>query len=109
MPRVRRRWPGLSNPNRASPAETCARSQLYVGRVDETGVMVDVLQCERCGGEMRILAAMHSPDTARKIPGLAFPRAAAGASSLRLYGLPRLTLNTVRSQTDPCSQRPTWA
>jgi hypothetical protein len=28
---------------------------------------LDVLQCERCGGRLRILAAIHPPDTTRKI------------------------------------------
>ena len=28
---------------------------------------VDVLECPRCQGRMRILAAIHSPETARKI------------------------------------------
>jgi len=28
---------------------------------------VDVLQCERCGGRMKILAAIHPPDTTGKI------------------------------------------
>jgi len=28
---------------------------------------VDVLQCDRCGGAMRILAAIHPPETTRKI------------------------------------------
>ena len=29
--------------------------------------LVDVLQCERCGGRMKILAAIHPPDTTEKI------------------------------------------
>ena len=29
--------------------------------------LVDVLQCERCGGQMKILAAIHPPDATRKI------------------------------------------
>ncbi len=29
--------------------------------------LVDVLQCERCGGLMKILAAIHPPDTAQQI------------------------------------------
>jgi len=29
--------------------------------------LLDVLRCERCGGRMRILAAIHPPDTTRKI------------------------------------------
>ena len=29
--------------------------------------LVDVLQCERCGGRMKILAAIHPPDATRKI------------------------------------------
>ena len=28
---------------------------------------VDVLQCERCGGRMKILAAIHPPDATRRI------------------------------------------
>ena len=28
---------------------------------------IDVLQCDRCGGAMRILAAIHPPETTRKI------------------------------------------
>jgi putative transposase len=28
---------------------------------------IDVLQCDRCGGVMRIIAAIHPPDTTRKI------------------------------------------
>ena len=28
---------------------------------------VDVLECENCGGRLRILAAIHPPDTTRKI------------------------------------------
>jgi len=28
---------------------------------------VDVLECPRCGGPMRILAAIHPPETARAI------------------------------------------
>ncbi len=29
--------------------------------------LLDVLQCERCGGRMKILAAIHPPTTTRKI------------------------------------------
>ena len=29
--------------------------------------LVDVLQCERCGGRMKIIAAIHSPDTTGRI------------------------------------------
>src|SRR6266446_4704362 len=29
--------------------------------------LVDVLQCERCGGRMKILAAIHPPDATAKI------------------------------------------
>jgi hypothetical protein len=29
--------------------------------------LLDVLQCERCGGRMKILAAIHPPDTTGKI------------------------------------------
>jgi hypothetical protein len=29
--------------------------------------LLDVLQCGRCGGRMKILAAIHPPDTTRKI------------------------------------------
>ena len=29
--------------------------------------LVDVLECERCGGRMKIIAAIHSPDVAVKI------------------------------------------
>ena len=29
--------------------------------------LVDVLQCERCGGHLKILAAIHSPDLTGKI------------------------------------------
>jgi hypothetical protein len=28
---------------------------------------IDVLQCDRCGGQMRILAAIHPPENTRKI------------------------------------------
>ena len=28
---------------------------------------VDVLECDRCGGRMRILAAIHPPEAIRKI------------------------------------------
>ena len=28
---------------------------------------IDVLQCDRCGGGMRLMAAIHSPDATRKI------------------------------------------
>jgi len=28
---------------------------------------IDVLQCDRCGGVMRIIAAIHPPNTTRKI------------------------------------------
>jgi 23S rRNA U2552 (ribose-2'-O)-methylase RlmE/FtsJ len=28
---------------------------------------IDVLQCNLCGGVMRIIAAIHPPDTTRKI------------------------------------------
>jgi hypothetical protein len=28
---------------------------------------IDVLQCDRCGGLMRLMAAIHSPETTRKI------------------------------------------
>src|SRR5262249_34241196 len=28
---------------------------------------IDVLQCDRCGGVMRIIAAIHPPDTTQKI------------------------------------------
>jgi hypothetical protein len=28
---------------------------------------IDVLQCDRCGGVMRLIAAIHSPETTRKI------------------------------------------
>jgi hypothetical protein len=28
---------------------------------------IDVLQCDRCGGHMRILAAIHPPETTRRI------------------------------------------
>jgi len=28
---------------------------------------LDVLECERCGGRMRILAAIHQPEAIRKI------------------------------------------
>jgi hypothetical protein len=28
---------------------------------------VDVLECENCGGRLRIIAAIHPPDTTRKI------------------------------------------
>jgi hypothetical protein len=28
---------------------------------------IDVLRCDRCGGVMRIIAAIHPPDTTRKI------------------------------------------
>ena len=28
---------------------------------------LDVLQCERCGGQLKILAAIHSPDLTGKI------------------------------------------
>src|SRR5207237_943586 len=28
---------------------------------------IDVLQCERCGGRMRIVSAIHPPETTRKI------------------------------------------
>jgi hypothetical protein len=27
----------------------------------------DVLQCDRCGGVMRLMAAIHSPEATRKI------------------------------------------
>ena len=29
--------------------------------------LVDVLECERCGGTMKILAAIYPPDTTEKI------------------------------------------
>jgi hypothetical protein len=29
--------------------------------------LVDVLQCEICGGAMKIIAAIHPPDTTRQI------------------------------------------
>jgi len=28
---------------------------------------IDVLECERCGGRLRIIAAIHSPETAARI------------------------------------------
>jgi predicted RNA methylase len=49
---------------------------------------IDVLKCERCGGRRRIIAAIHPPDTTRKIleclglPSRAPPVARAASESL---------------------------
>jgi hypothetical protein len=34
---------------------------------EKRSFLVDVLECERCGGRMKIIAAIHSPDVAVKI------------------------------------------
>jgi hypothetical protein len=38
-----------------------------VVRAHEKVFLVDVLQCEICGGAMKIIAAIHSSDTSQKI------------------------------------------
>jgi hypothetical protein len=49
---------------------------------------IEVLECERCGGRRRIIAAIHPPDTTRKIleclglPSRAPPVARAASESL---------------------------
>jgi hypothetical protein len=61
--------PGINNPVEATvitkdmpPHRNYAWAYLMM-RV----FLLDVLQCERCGGRMKILAAIHPPDTTRKI------------------------------------------
>jgi hypothetical protein len=46
----------------------CARKRNYTwAELMKRVFLVDVLQCQRCGGPMKILAAIHPPDATRKI------------------------------------------
>ena len=76
---------------RPAPKPACTRSRNYTwADLMKRVFLVDVLQCERCGGRMKILAAIHPPDTTRKIleclglPTRAPPLASA-VSSLTLH------------------------
>ena len=51
----------------ASHSVISARPELYLGGVDESVFLLDVLQCQRCGGRMKILAAVLPPDATTKI------------------------------------------
>ena len=49
--------------------------------------LVDVLECERCGGTMKILAAIYPPETTEKNSGVSradLPGPAPGVCRLRL-------------------------
>jgi hypothetical protein len=51
-----------------APHTPCARKRNYTwAELMKRVFLVDVLQCERCGGPMKILAAIHPPDATRKI------------------------------------------
>jgi hypothetical protein len=56
-------------PDGVSPAQEPARRprQLAWAELMRRVFAVDVLECPRCGGSMRILAAIHPPETARAI------------------------------------------
>ena len=55
-------------PDRVSPQEPARRPrQLAWVELMRRVFAVDVLECPRCGGPMRILAAIHPPETARAI------------------------------------------
>src|SRR6059036_1684933 len=53
----------LPSPNKQPNARAAAIILGLMKRV----FAIDILQCERCGGPMRIVAAIHPPVTARKI------------------------------------------
>jgi hypothetical protein len=51
-----------------APQTPCSRKRNYAwAELMKRVFLVDVLQCERCGGPMKILAAIHPPDATRKI------------------------------------------
>ena len=68
--------------------------------------MVDVLQCEHCGGRMKVVVVIGSPTaTARNLECLGhyFPRAAPGASRFRHQLLVGSLLSVdVETQKDRC-------
>jgi hypothetical protein len=52
----------------AAPETLCARKRNYTwAELMKRVFLVDVLQCSRCSGRMKILAAIHPPDATRKI------------------------------------------
>jgi Putative transposase len=68
---------------------------------------LDVLECPRCLGRMRILAAIHSPDPIRKILDcLGLPsRAPPVAAAVSKFTIPHRTILTARAITQqvPCA------
>jgi len=49
--------------------ELSTRPKLHIGRTHEGVWALDVLECPRCHGRMRILAAIHSGEAIEKILG----------------------------------------
>ena len=59
--------PGVdAEPAPHTPPSARARNHTWAELMKRV-FLVDVLQCERCGGRLKILAAIHPPDTTRKI------------------------------------------
>jgi hypothetical protein len=86
----------VPSPAKSEPDDTTCRDAYSVSRPRNYSwaelmrrvFEIDVLKCERCGGRSRIIAAIHPPDTTRKIleclglPSRAPPVARAAPDSL---------------------------
>jgi hypothetical protein len=86
----------VPSPAKSEPDDTTCRDAYSVSRPRDYSwaelmrrvFEIDVLKCERCGGRSRIIAAIHPPDTTRKIleclglPSRAPPVARAAPDSL---------------------------
>jgi hypothetical protein len=86
----------VPSPQKSEPADATCRDAYSVSRPRNYSwaefmrrvFEIDALKCERCGGRRRIIAAIHPPDTTRKIleclglPSRAPPVARAASESL---------------------------
>src|SRR5438093_9657745 len=46
---------------------SAAKKKLFMVRASETVFEIDILVCERCGGPVRVIAAIQEPETAQQI------------------------------------------